>query len=126
MVWYGKDRLLVSGRVEQQSASWAMDRSGSARFVVHSIALNKCVDLACSAAILLQYASRSCRHLHVGMLVAGDLQGYVVTNRKSCAPFSSVMFPDHGTRMSFAARGYKAHIVFAPFELPFSDEVVTA
>ena len=105
-----------------------MHGSGSARFVVHSIALNKCVDLACSAAILLQYASRSCRRLHVGMLVAGDLQGYVVTNRKSCAhetAFSSVMFPDHGMRMSFAARGYKAHIVFAPLELPFSDEVVT-
>ena len=29
---------LVSGRVEHQSASWAMDRSGSARFVVDSIA----------------------------------------------------------------------------------------
>ena len=69
------------------------------------------VDLTCSAAILVLYASRSCRRLHVGMLFAGDLQGYVVTNRKSCAheaAFSSVMFPDHGTCMSFAARGYKA------------------
>ena len=126
LVRYGKDRLLVSGRVEHRSASWPMHGSGSVRFVVDSIALNKCVDLACSAAILLQYASRSCRRLHAGMLVAGDLQGYVVTNRKSCAPFSSVMFPDHGTRMSFAARGYKAHIVFAPLDWSYSDKVVTA
>ena len=106
-----------------------MHGSGSAHFVVDSIALNKCVDLACSAAILLQYASRSCRHLHVGMLVAGDLQGYVVTNRKSCAhetAFSSVMFPDHGTRMSFAARGQKLHMLFAPLELPYSYKVVAA
>ena len=106
-----------------------MHGSGSARFVVDSIALNKCVDLACSAAILLQYASCSCRGLRVGMVIAGGLHGFVVTNRKLCAhetAFLSVMFPDHGTRMSFAARGYKAHIVFAPLELPFSDEVLAA
>ena len=42
------------------------------------------VDLACSAAILVLYASRSCRRLHVGMLFAGDLQGFVGTNRKLC------------------------------------------
>ena len=106
-----------------------MHGSGSARFVVHSIALNKYVDLACSAAILLQYASRSCRRLHVGMLVAGDLQGYVVTNRKSCAhetAFSSFLFPDHGVRLSFATRKYKSHMVFAPLELPYSDKVLAA
>ena len=97
-----------------------MHVSGSARFVIDSIALNKCVDLACSAAILLQYASCSCRGLHVGMLQ--------VTNRKLCAhetAFSSVMFPDHGMRMSFAARGDKSHMVFTPLDLPYS-EMVTA
>ena len=69
----------MSGRVEQHSASWAMDRSGSARFVVDSIALNKSVGLATngSAILLLQHASRSCRGLRVGIVVAGDLQGYV-------------------------------------------------
>ena len=106
-----------------------MHGSGSARFVVDSIALNKCVDLACSAAILLQYASRSCRRLHIGMLVAGDLQGYVVTNRKSCAheaAFSSFMLPNHGARMSFAARGHTSHMLLAPLELPYSNKVVTA
>ena len=82
-------------------------------------------DLAYSAVTLMLYASRSCRRLHVGMLFAGDLQGSVVTNRKSCAPFSSVMFPDHGTRMSFAARGDKSHMVFTPLDLPYS-EMVTA
>ena len=53
--------------------SSAMQGSGSVRFVVDSIALNKCVGLATSvsAVIHLQYASRSCRGLHVGMLVAG-------------------------------------------------------
>ena len=74
------------------------------------------------------YASRSSRRLHVGMLFAGDLQGCVVTNRKLCAhetAFSSVMFPDHGTRMSFAARGDKSHMVFTPLDLPYS-EMVTA
>ena len=60
-----------------------MDRSGSARFVVDSIALNKSVGLAtnCSAVIILQYASRSCRSLQVGMVVAGEMQGFVVTNQ---------------------------------------------
>ena len=83
MVWYGNDRLLVSGCVEQQSASLAMDHSGSARFVVDSIALNKSVGLATngSAVILLQHASRSCRGLRVGIVVAGDLQGFVMTNQ---------------------------------------------
>ena len=36
----------MSGRVEHQSASWAMDHSGSARFVFDSIVLNKSVGLA--------------------------------------------------------------------------------
>ena len=85
------------------------------------------IDLACSAAILMLYASRSCRRLHVGMLFAGDLQGFVVTNRKLCAhetAFLSSRFPNHATRMSFAARGHKSHMLFAPLELPYSDKVL--
>ena len=77
--------------------------------------------------ILLQYASHSCRRLHVGMLVAGEVQGFVVTNRKLCAhetAFSSFLFPNRSTRMSFAAQGYKAHMVFAALESPYSDKVV--
>ena len=83
-----------------------------------------CVDLATSisAVILLLFASRSCRRLQVGLLVAGDkthrnLHGFVVTNRKWCAheiAFSSFMFPNHGARMSFAARVQKSHMLFAP------------
>ena len=42
--------------------------------------------------------------------------------RKSA--FSSFMFPDQSTHISFAARGHKVHIVFAPLELPYSDKVV--
>ena len=83
----------------------------------------------CSAVIILQYASRSCRGLWVGMVIAGGLHGFVVTNRKLCAhetAFTSFMFPNHGTRMSFATRGRKSQMLFAPLELPFSDEVVTA
>ena len=34
------------------------------------------------------------------------------------------MFPDHGMRMSFAARGHKVHMVFAPLDSPYSDKVV--
>ena len=74
------------------------------------------------------YASHSCRHLHVGTLVAGDLQGFVMTDRKLCAhetAFSSCLFPDHGARMSFAAWGHKLHMLFASLELPYSEEVVT-
>ena len=81
------------------------------------------------AVILLHYASRSCRRLHVGTLVAGDLQDFVVTDRKLCAhetAFSSCLFPDHGARMSFAARVQKSHMLFAPLELPYSDKVVAA
>ena len=37
----------------------------------------------CSAIILMLYASRSCRHLHVGNLVAGDLQGFVTCNQQT-------------------------------------------
>ena len=58
------------------------------------------------------------------------LQGFVVTNRKLCAQhetaFSSFLFPNHGVRMSFAARGQKSHMLFAPLELPYSDKVVAA
>ena len=72
----------MSDCVEHWSANWAMHGSGSAHFVVDSIALNKCIDLACSAAILLQYASRSCRGLRVAMVIAGGLHGFVVTNCK--------------------------------------------
>ena len=58
------------------------------------------------------------------------LQGFVVTNRKLCAQhetaFSSFMLPDHGERMSFAARGHNSHMFLAPLELPYSDKVVTA
>ena len=57
------------------------------------------------------------------------LQGFVVTNRKLCAhetAFSSFLFPDHGARMSFAAWGHKAHMVFTPLDLPYSDKVVAA
>ena len=32
----------------------------------------------------------------------------------------------HGTRMSFAARGYKSHMLFAPLEWPYSDKMVAA
>ena len=57
MVPYGNDWLLVSGRVEHRSASWAMHGSGSARFSVDSIVLNKFVSLAahgvCSIGIAL-------------------------------------------------------------------------
>ena len=131
LVRYGKDRLLVSGRVEHRSASWPMHGSGSVRFVVDSIALNKCAGLATSvsAVIHLQYASRSCRGLRVGMVIAGGLHGFVVTNRKLRAheiPFSSFLLPDHDARMSFAARGQKTHMLFAPLEWPYSDKLVAA
>ena len=61
------------------------------------------------------------------MVIAGGLHGFVVTNRKLCAhetAFASFMFPDHGTRMSFAARGHKEHMVFTPLDLPYSEMVV--
>ena len=79
IVPYGNDWLLVSNRIEYLSASWAMHGCGSAHFAVDSIALNKCIGLATngSAVILLQHASRSCRGLRVGIVVAGDLQGFV-------------------------------------------------
>ena len=63
------------------------------------------------------------------MLVAGDLQGFVMTNRKLCAhetAFLSFMFPNHGACMSFAAWGHKLHMVFAPLELSYSDKVLAA
>ena len=53
------------------------------------------------------------------MVVAGEVQGFVVTNCKLYAHeivFSSFMLPVHGTRMSFAARGHKLHMMFAPLE----------
>lgn len=50
----------------------------------------------------------------------------LVPKRRSKSAFSSFMFPDHGARMSFAARGHKAHMVFAPLESPYSDKVVAA
>lgn len=85
------------------------------------------IDLACSTVILMLYASHSCRQLHVGMLFAGDLQGFVVTNCKLCAheiAFWSFMLPNHGTHMSFAAREHKSHMLFAPLEWLCSDKVV--
>ena len=87
-----------------------------------------CIGLTASgsAILLLQYESCSCRHLHIGMLVAGDLQGFVVTKRKLIAheiAFSSFMFPNYGMHMSFAAREHKLFMVFAP---PCSDKVVAA
>ena len=76
----------------------------------------------------LHYASRSYRHLHVGMLVAGDLQGFVVNNHKLCAQhetaFLSFLFPNHGVHMSFAAWGNKMHMVFTPLHLPYSEMVM--
>ena len=57
------------------------------------------------------------------------LQGFVVTNRKLCAhetAFLSFMLPDHGARMSFAARGHNLHMLLASLELSYSDKVVTA
>ena len=50
----------------------------------------------------------------------------MTNNYKLCAHeivFSSFMFLDHGTRMSFAAQGHKAHMVFAALESPYSDKV---
>ena len=61
------------------------------------------------------------------VLVAGDLQGFAMTNHKLCAHetvFSSFMFPDHVAHMSFAARGQKLHMLFGPLELPYSDKVL--
>ena len=126
-----RKRFLVSGRVEHRSASWPMHGSGSVRFVVDSIALNKCVGLATngSTIILLQHASRSCRGLWVGIVVAGNLQGFVGTNRKLCAheiALSSFLLPDHDMRISFAAWGQKSHMLFAPLQLPYSDRVLAA
>ena len=34
------------------------------------------------------------------------------------------MFPNHGMHMSYAARGHKAHMLFALLELSYSDKVV--
>ena len=51
----------------------------------------------------------------------------LMTNHKLCVhetAFSSFMFPKHGVHMSFAAQGHKVHMVFAPLESPFSDNVV--
>ena len=51
----------------------------------------------------------------------------MTNNCKLCAHeivFSSFMFLDHGARMSFAAQGHKAHMVFAALESPYSDKVV--
>ena len=61
------------------------------------------------------------------MVVAGDLQGCIVTNRKLCAhetAFLSFMFADHGAHMSFAAWKHNSHMMFAPLDLPYSDMVV--
>ena len=71
-LWCRTEMILVSGCIEHRFARWAMQPYGSAG-----------VDLACSAAILLQYASRSCRGLRVGMVIAGGLHGFVVTNRNT-------------------------------------------
>ena len=85
--------------------------------MVHCSIVGVRIDLTCSAIILMLYASHSCRCLHVGVFFAGDLQGFVMTNRKLCAheiAFSTFIFRDHGTHMSFAARGHKLHMMFAP------------
>ena len=82
-----------------------------------------------SAVVLLCYARRSCGCLQVGMVVAREVQGFVVTNRKLRAheiAFSSFLLLDHDARMSFAARGQKTHMLFAPLELPYSDNVLAA
>ena len=51
----------------------------------------------------------------------------MANNCKLCAhemAFSSFVFPDNGACMSFAARGHKSHMMFAPLDLPYSDMVV--
>ena len=51
----------------------------------------------------------------------------MTNNCKLCAheiAFSLFTFLDHGARMSFAAQGHKAHMVFAALESPYSDKVV--
>ena len=50
----------------------------------------------------------------------------LVPKRRSKLAFSSFLFPDHGARLSFAARKYKSDMVFAPLELPYSDKVLDA
>ena len=63
------------------------------------------------------------------MVIAGKVEGFVVTNRKLCAhetAFLSFTFPDHGVHISFAAQEHKAHMVFAPLESPYSDKVVNS
>ena len=78
------------------------------------------------AVVLLHYASRSCRGLRVGMVIAGGLHSFVVTNRKLYAlkqRFCLSCFPTMA-RMTFAARGHKSHMVFAALESPYSDKVV--
>ena len=74
-------------------------------------------------------ASRSCRRLQVGIVVASLVQGFVMTNRKLCAhaiAFLSFLLPNHDAHMSFAARGQKMHMLFAPLEWPYSDKLVAA
>ena len=48
----------------------------------------------------------------------------LVPKRRSKSAFSSFKFPDHGAGISFAARGHKAHMVFTPLDLPYSEMVV--
>ena len=82
-----------------------------------------------SAKFLLQHASCSCRGFRVGIVVAGLVQGFVVTNCKLCVheiAFSSFLLPNHVVRMSFVARGQKTHMLFAPLEWPYSDKLVAA
>ena len=85
-----------------------------------------CLATNCSAIILLHYASCSCKDLYIGMLGANDLQGFVMTNHKLCTHETAFLSFMSGMRMSFAAWGHKARMVFAPLESPFSDKVVPA
>ena len=65
--------------------------------------------------------------LHVGILVTGDLQGFVVTNHKLCAheiACSSFTFLDRSACMNFAAWLHKLHRLFTPLEYTCSDKVV--
>ena len=48
----------------------------------------------------------------------------LVPKQRSKSAFWAFMFPNHGAHMSFAAWDHKAHMVFAPLELPYSDKVV--
>ena len=117
----GNDRLLGSSRVEHRVC-----------LVVQCSVVVVRVGLATNipAVVLLHYASRSCRGLQVGMVIAGGLHGFVMTNRNT--PFCVHMkwhsrlscFPTTASTYELCSSGLQvAHGVYT-IGFAFSDIVV--